>query len=112
MLRISGTLWYNLPVTSASVRARFSAFTVMQDAMKEPTTIAAHSSHAISVLFSPDDRILVSASGSSPRRRCWEPAFDSQRTLLPASILSGWFQSVLNGPEMIELMLTISQGRN
>jgi len=29
--------------------------------MKEPTTIAAHSSHATSVLFSPDNRILVSA---------------------------------------------------
>jgi hypothetical protein len=29
--------------------------------MKEPTTIAAHSSHAISVLFFPDNRTLVSA---------------------------------------------------
>jgi WD40 repeat protein len=33
----------------------------MQDAMKEPTTIAAHSRHATSVLFSPDNRILVCA---------------------------------------------------
>lgn len=33
----------------------------MQDAMKEPTTIAAHSRHATSVLFSPDNLIPVSA---------------------------------------------------
>lgn len=33
----------------------------MQDAMKEPTTIAAHSRHAISVIPSPDVRVLASS---------------------------------------------------
>jgi len=56
--------------------------------MKEPTTIAAHSSHTTSVLFSPDNRILVSA-GMDKTARLWSvPSWE------PLGIFQGHENSV------------------
>jgi WD40 repeat protein len=70
----------------------------MQDAMKEPTTIAAHSSHATSVFFFPNNGILVSAG--------------IDKTVRPWSLEPGEAITILRGhPKQVTSVTLAPEGR-